>query len=265
MIAEKKAGIRPSCLAEATETAKRVRGRIESVLDFATVHNWRKGDNPARWRGLLDKVLPAPAKIARTEHHKAMPCEEAPDFMRVLASAKGTSPLALRLLVLTAARSGEIRGARWEEFDLEGGVWTIPAERMKAGLEHRIPLSAQALHLLSMIPRFEGVGLLFPSARGVQRPISDMAMTTLLRKRGLEYVPHGFRSTFRDWAGDNTEYPRDLLESALAHATESKVEAAYRRKDALERRRPLMQDWADFLEQASPRAATLESRKVAKR
>lgn len=250
---------------EKTETATRVRGRIESVLDFATVHEWRKGDNPARWRGLLDKVLPAPAKIARTEHHKAMPSEDTPAFLRVLEDAKGTSPLALRLLVLTATRSGEIRGARWDEFDLEGGVWTIPAERMKAGVEHKVPLSTQALRLLSTIPRFEGVGLLFPSAQDMKKPISDMTMTNLLRKRGLEYVPHGFRSTFRDWAGDSTEYPRELLEAALAHAIEDKTEAAYRRKSALERRRPLMQDWADFLDGATHPAAKPQSQKDATR
>lgn len=250
---------------EKTETATRVRGRIESVLDYATVHNWRTGDNPARWRGLLDKVLPAPAKIAQTEHHKAMPSEDTPEFMRVLKQAKGTSPLALQLLILTAARSGEIRGARWDEFDLEGGVWTIPAERMKAGVEHKVPLSTQALRLLSEIPRFDGVALLFPSAKDMNRPISDMTMTNLLRKRGLEFVPHGFRSTFRDWAGDNTEYPRDLLEAALAHSLEDKTEAAYRRKSALERRRPLMQDWADFLDGSTPRAAMPQSQTAATR
>lgn len=238
-----------------TETAKRVRGRIENVIDYATVHEWRKGDNPARWDGLLDKVLPAPSKVAKVEHHKSMPFEEVPAFMRVLEGAAGTSPQALRLLVLTAARAGEIRGARWSEFDLEEGVWTVPAERMKAKVEHRVPLSSQALRLLSEIPRFDGVDLLFPSAIDMKKSISDMTMTNLLRKRGLDYVPHGFRSTFRDWAGDNTEYPRDLLEAALAHATESKVEAAYRRKDALERRRPLMQQWADALMGATPPSA----------
>jgi integrase len=250
---------------EKTETATRVRGRIESVLDYATVHNWRAGDNPARWRGLLDKVLPAPGKIAQTEHHKAMPSEETPAFMRLMEGAKGTSPAALRLLVLTAARSGEIRGARWDEFDLVGGVWTIPAERMKAGAEHRVPLSKQALRLLSELPRFDGVELLFPSALDGKKPISDMTMTNLLRKRGMEYVPHGFRSTFRDWAGDNTEYPRELIEAALAHTIENKTEAAYRRKSALERRRPLMQDWADYLDGANPHAAKPQSQTVATR
>lgn len=229
-----------------TETATRVRGRIEAVLDYATVREWRHGDNPARWKGLLDKVLPAPLKVSKPAHHKAMPIEEVSAFMGALEGAKGTSALALRLLILTAARSGEIRGALWSEFDLKEGIWTIPAERMKAGAEHRVPLSKQALHLLSTVPRIRDNDLVFPSATG-DGSISDMSMTALLRKRGMDYVPHGFRSTFRDWAGDHTEYPRELIEAALAHTIENKVEAAYRRKDALERRRPLMQDWANFL------------------
>ena len=228
-----------------TETATRVRGRVESVLAYAAVQGWRDTDNPARWKGLLDKVLPEPEKIKKTEHHPAMPIDEAPAFMDVLAGVKGTAAMALRLLVLTATRSGEVRGARWSEFDLEEGVWTIPADRMKGGVEHRVPLSTQALRLLSVVPKFKDNELLFPSAKG--ELLSDMAMTVLMRKRGLVYVPHGFRSTFRDWAGDHTEYQRDIVEAALAHTVGNKVEAAYRRKDALERRRPLMQDWADHL------------------
>lgn len=235
-----------------TETATRVRGRIESVLDYATVHNWRSGDNPARWKGLLDKVLPAPGKIAKAVHHPAMPIDDTPKFMQSLVSVIGSSSLALQLLILTATRSGEVRAARWEEFDLEEGVWTIPAERMKAKVEHRVPLSTQALHLLSVVPKIKDTEFLFTSPKG--GCISDMAMTTLMRKRGLSYVPHGFRSTFRDWAGDHTQYPREVVEAALAHTIGNKVEAAYRRKDALERRRPLMQDWADFLAAISPAA-----------
>lgn len=235
-----------------TETATRVRGRIEAVLDYATVHNWRSGDNPARWKGLLDKVLPAPAKVAKAVHHPAMPIDDTPDFMATLKGVTGSSSLALQLLILTATRSGEVRAARWPEFDLEEGVWTIPAERMKAKVEHRVPLSTQALHLLSLVPKIAGTDFLFTSPKG--GCISDMAMTTLMRKRNLVYVPHGFRSTFRDWAGDHTQYPREILEAALAHTIGNKVEAAYRRKDALERRRPLMQDWADFLSPISPAA-----------
>lgn len=229
-----------------TETATRLRGRIESVLGYAAVRDGRSGINPASWRGVLDKILPAPDKVRTREHHPAMPIAEAPAFMRALEEVGGMSALALRFLILTAARSGEVRGASWSEVDLQAGIWAVPAERMKAGAAHRVPLSAQALALLEGLPRFAGSDLLFPSPRGGQ--LADMAMTALMRRRGLAYVPHGFRSTFRDWAGDHTEYPREIVESALAHAVGNRVEAAYRRKDALERRRPLMQDWGNFLD-----------------
>jgi len=230
-----------------TETANRVRGRIEVVLDYATVQGWRSGDNPARWKGLLDKVLPAPGKLKKTRHHAAMPAEDVPGFMRILRDVRGMSALALQLLILTATRSGEVRGACWNEFDWQAAVWTIPSERMKSGREHQVPLSARAISLLQSIPRLENAaGLVFPNATH-SGALSDMAMTLLMRRLGLAYVPHGFRSTFRDWAGDTTEYPRELLEAALAHALQNKVEAAYRRKTALERRRLLMQDWADFV------------------
>lgn len=237
-----------------TETATRLRGRIESVLGYAAVRDGRSGINPASWRGVLDKILPAPDKVRTREHHPAMPISEAPAFMRALEEVGGMSALALRFLILTAARSGEVRGASWSEVDLQAGIWAVPAERMKAGAAHRVPLSTQALALLQGLPRFAGSDLLFPSPRGGQ--LADMAMTALMRRRGLAYVPHGFRSTFRDWAGDHTEYPREIVEAALAHAVGNRVEAAYRRKDALERRRPLMQDWADFLT-PTPHVATV--------
>lgn len=227
-----------------TETAVRVRGRIESVLAFAAVQDWRSKVNPAQWKGMLDKILPEPGKVKKVDHHKSMPACEIPALISFLKRQQSYSAQALQLLILTATRSGEIRGAKWAEFDLDGGVWTIPGERMKAGAEHRVPLSQQALHLLSEVPRLAGTDYLFPATKG-DKPISDMAMTMLMRRYGVEYVPHGFRSSFRDWAGDETAFPRELLEAALAHTLESKVEAAYRRKDALERRRPLMQDWAD--------------------
>lgn len=236
-----------------TETATRLRGRIESVLGYAAVRDGRNGINPASWRGVLDKILPAPDKVRTREHHPAMPIAEAPAFMRALEEVGGMSALALRFLILTAARSGEVRGASWSEVDLHAGIWAVPAERMKAGAAHRVPLSTQVLALLQGLPRFAGSDLLFPSPRGGQ--LADMAMTALMRRRSLAYVPHGFRSTFRDWAGDHTEYPREIVEAALAHAVGNRVEAAYRRKDALERRRPLMQDWANFLE-STPRAAS---------
>lgn len=229
-----------------TETASRLRGRIESVLGYAAVMKMRGDYNPAQWKGLLNKVLPEPGKIKKTVHHKAMPADEVPAFMRYLQLMPGAASQALQLLVLTAMRSGEIRGAKWDEFDFAEEVWTIPGCRMKAGAEHRVPLSKQALHLLSNMPRIAGTDYLFLSVRG-DKPISDMAMTMLMRRAGVDYVPHGFRSTFRDWAGDETEYPKEIIESALAHTLESKVEAAYRRSDALERRRPLMQDWATRL------------------
>jgi len=230
-----------------TETANRVRGRIEAVLDYATVQGWRSGDNPARWKGLLDKVLPTPAKLKKTKHHAAMPAHETSAFMQSLQSIHGLTALALQLLILTATRSGEARAAKWCEFDLKTGVWTIPASRMKAGRDHSVPLSTQAQRLLDEIPRFgDGTDFLFPNTRGTG-VLSDMAMTQTMRRLGLKYVPHGFRSTFRDWAGDSTEYPRELAEAALAHTLQNKVEAAYRRKTALERRRALMQDWADYL------------------
>lgn len=236
-----------------TETATRLRGRIESVLGYAAVRDGRSGINPASWRGVLDKILPAPDKVRIREHHPAMPIAEAPAFMLALEDVAGASALALRFLILTAARSGEVRGATWAEVDMQAGIWAVPAERMKAGAAHRVPLSGQALALLESLPRFAGSDLLFPSPRGGQ--LADMAMTALMRRRGLAYVPHGFRSTFRDWAGDHTEYPREIVEAALAHAVGNRVEAAYRRKDALERRRPLMQDWANFLYSTHPAAS----------
>lgn len=239
-----------------TETATRLRGRIESVLGYAAVRDGREGINPAGWRGVLDKILPSPDKVRKRRHHPAMPIAQAPGFMRELEDIAGMSALALRFTILTAARSGEVRGATWDEVDLDAGVWTVPGERMKAGVTHRVPFSRQALALLKGMPRIAGTDLVFPSPRGGQ--LADMAMTALMRRKDLEYVPHGFRSTFRDWAGDHTEYPRDVVETALAHTVGNQTEAAYRRSDALERRRPLMQDWADYLD-SSPRAGRVAS------
>ena len=228
-----------------TETAARLRGRIEAVLDFAAVQGWREGENPARWRAMLDKVLPAPGSVRRVEHMRAMPPAQAPEFFQSLADVPGAASAALRFLMLTAARSGEVRLATWGEVDLDAALWVIPAARMKAGAEHRVPLSRQAVAVLRALPR-EGA-LLFQGQGGVDVPISNMTMRALLRRRGLDYVPHGFRSTFRDWAGDCTDWPREVIEQALAHTVGSKVEAAYRRSDALAKRRALMQQWADFL------------------
>lgn len=227
-----------------TETATRLRGRIESVLDWATVRKYRSGDNPARWKGHLDKLLPAPGKIQKVEHHKALALDALSTFMRSLRTQNGIASEALEFAVLTAARSGEVRGALWQEMDLTNAIWTIPADRMKAGREHRVPLSEAAMEVLLTQPKSSGDALVFPAPRG--GTLSDMTLTAVMRRMQVNAVPHGFRSTFRDWCSECTHYPRDLAEQALAHAIESKVEAAYRRGDALEKRRQMMEDWAIF-------------------
>lgn len=227
------------------ETASRLRGRIESVLDWATVRKYRTGDNPARWKGHLDKVLAAPMKIQKVQHHKAVPIDEMAAFFAALRSRDGLAAKALEFAILTAARSGEVRGATWSEIDLEAGVWTVPAERMKAGRQHRVPLSAATSDLLKGIPRFATSPLVFPGTKN--QALSDMSLTAVMRRMNVDAVPHGFRSTFRDWVGDRTDYPRDLAELALAHILENKTEEAYRRGDALERRRDMMNAWAKFV------------------
>lgn len=227
-----------------TETASRVRGRIESVLNWATVRGYRSGENPARWRGHLDKLLAAPKKIAKVEHHAALDVNAVPGFMSALREQKGLGAKALEFLVLTAARSGEVRGATWDEIDLDNALWTIPAERMKAGKEHRVPLSPTAIKLLKALPRIDGTVLLFPSTKNT--PLSDMTLTGVLRRMGVDAVPHGFRSTFRDWAAERTSFPRDVAEMALAHTIGDKVEAAYRRGDLFAKRVQMMAAWAKF-------------------
>ena len=227
------------------ETASRLRGRIESVLDWATARGLRSGENPARWKGHLDKLLPAPSKVQKVEHHRALPIDEMPAFMQALRQREGLAARALEFAILTAARSGEARGAIWEEIDAKAKVWTIPAERMKAGREHRVPLSDAALHLLKALPRLADSPLVFPAPRGGQ--LSDMTLNAVMRRMQVDAVPHGFRSTFRDWVAERTNHPRELAEQALAHTLESKVEAAYRRGDALEKRRGMMQEWAEFI------------------
>lgn len=229
-----------------TETASRLRGRIESVLDWATVRGFREGDNPARWRGHLDKVLAKPGKVAKVEHHDALPIDEMGAFIVELRKQAGIAARALEFLVLTAARSGEIRGATWSEIDLDNAVWTIPAERMKAKREHRVPLSDRAITLLRALPRFEGNDVVFVAPRG--GVLSDMTLTAVMRRMKVDAVPHGFRSTFRDWAAERTNYPREVAEMALAHAIGDKVEAAYRRGDLFEKRRRMMVDWAKHCE-----------------
>ena len=227
-----------------TETATRLRGRIESVLDWATVRKYRTGENPARWKGHLDMLLPAPGKIQKVEHHKALPIDAMPAFFVELRQREGCAARALEFAILCASRSGEVRGATWSEMDFEAGVWTIPASRMKANAEHRVPLTESSIRILNTLPHYEGNDLVFAAPRGGK--LSDMTLTAVLRRMKAEAVPHGFRSTFRDWSGERTNYPRELAEQALAHALENKVEAAYRRGDGLEKRRQMMLDWAEF-------------------
>ena len=227
---------------ERTETASRVRGRIESILDWATVRGYRKGDNPARWRGHLDHLLPMPAKVRKVVHHPAVPFDEMPAFMRELGRQEGTGARALAFLILTAARSGEVRGLTRGEIDPKEKVWTVAAERMKAAREHRVALSEAAWGLLpTPLPDDPGA-LLFPAPRDGQ--LSDMTLTAVMRRMKVDAVPHGFRSTFRDWCAERTDFPREVAEMALAHAIEDKVEAAYRRGDLFDKRKELMRLWA---------------------
>lgn len=251
------------------ETAGRVRGRIETVLDWATARGYRKGENPARWRGHLENLLPKRAKVRRVRHHPALPFEEVPAFLRALRQHEGIAAQALELLILTAARTGEVIGARPGE--IQGKAWVIPAERMKGKREHRVPLSARALEILREVEADQGKGeqlplvaledrraetaFVFPGAkRG--KPLSNMAMLELMRgmaradgkpwtdREGRVAVPHGFRSSFRDWASERTTFPGEVVEMALAHAISDKTEAAYRRGDLFEKRRRLMDAWA---------------------
>lgn len=235
-----------------TETASRVRARIEAVLGWATVSGYRTGDNPARWRHHLDKVLPKPTKVRKVKHHPAMPIDAMPTFMAALRGRSGIAARALEFAILTAARSGEVRGARWGEIDLDAALWAVPAVRMKAGKEHKVPLSPQAIALLRRLPRLEETDLVFPSPRG--KVLSDTTLSAVLRRMGVDVVPHGFRSTFRDWAAERTSYPREVAEMALAHAISNKVEAAYRRGELLAKRARMMNDWARFLD--TPLAAS---------
>lgn len=228
-----------------TETASRIRERMERILSWATIRGYREGENPARWRGHLDEMLPEPAKLKKIEHHPALPFEEIGAFMAAVMAQKGISARALELTVLTACRTGEVLGARWEEVDFDGQVWTIPAERTKANRPHRVPLAPEAAAILSGQVGLDAT-LVFPGAR-VGLPLSNMAMLTLLRRMNRDDITvHGFRSTFRDWAAEKTDYPRELAEMALAHTVGSAVENAYRRSDLFAKRRLLMVEWARY-------------------
>jgi len=242
--------------ATTNETAVRVRGRIELVLDWAAARDLREGPNPARWRGHLDKLLPRPSKLNNRRHHAALPVEAIGAFVALLRASEGVGARALEFTILTAARSGEVRGARWPEIDLEAGVWIVPGSRMKAGKEHRVPLSDEAVQLLRALPRVVGADLVFPAPRG--GVLSDMTLLAVLRRLDVPAVPHGFRSTFRDWAAERTNYPREVAEMALAHTIADKVEAAYRRGDLFEKRRLMMADWAKFLARVDKPAKVVE-------
>lgn len=236
------------------ETASRVRGRIETVLDYATARGWRAGDNPARWRGHIENLLPRRDKVRAVEHHAALPWKEIGAFMAQLAGQPGAAAEALRFVILTACRTTEAIEARWQEVDLREAVWTIPASRMKAGREQRVPLADAAVTLLSgrRPENPAGDAFVFPGAKA-KAPLSNMAMTALLRRMGRgDLTVHGFRSTFRDWCAEATNYPRELAEAALAHTLKDKTEAAYQRGDLLERRRRLMADWAAFCARSEP-------------
>lgn len=236
-----------------TETASRLRGRIESVLDWATVRGFRKGENPARWRGHIEHLLAARASVQKTEHHSAMDYREVGAFMAQLHQQEGMGARALEFAILCAARSGEVRGAEWSEMDLVAGVWTIPANRMKAEREHRVPLTDKALALLNALPRMPDTNLVFPNTKGTI--LSDMTLTAVLRRMGAPVTAHGFRSSFRDWAGETTAYPREVIEHALAHQLKDKAEAAYARGSLFDKRRRLMADWAKFCAVVMPAAS----------
>ncbi len=248
--------------AEKTETAARLRGRIEAVLSWATVAGHRQGDNPARWGGNLKELLPAKNKVAEIGNHPALSLDDVPRWFADLRKREGFGARAVEFVALTAARSGEVRGATWDEIDLERGIWTVPAARMKMKREHRVPLSPAAIAMLKALPKLDGNPLVFPAARGGM--LSDMTLSATMRRmheaaeaegaggffdprNKRPAVPHGLRSTFRDWAAERTTYAGEMAEVALAHRISSAVEAAYRRGDMIEKRRAMMAAWVGFL------------------
>ena len=241
-----------------TETASRLRGRIEAVMAWTTVQGHREGDNPARWRGNLDAILPKPSKVSKVVHHPALAHADVPSWFADLRKRDGMATRALEFLAMTAARSGEVRGAAWAEIDIDTALWTIPADRMKAGKEHCVPLTPNAVALLNALPKMKGSDFVFPAARGGM--LSDMALSACMKRineakiggyidprSGRPAVPHGMRSAFRDWVSEHTDYPRDMAEISLAHSVGSDVERAYRRGDQIEKRRAMMADWGQFI------------------
>ena len=229
-----------------TETASRVRGRIEAILDWAKARNYREGENPARWKGHLDNLLPARSKVKKVKHHAALPYDEIGSFMNQLAERESVSARGLEFQILTAARTGEVMGANWAEIDIDKALWTIPAERTKTDVEHRVPLSTSVIALLEHMREVSSSEFVFPGAKA-GKSLSSMAFLQLLKRMGRgDLTAHGFRSTFRDWAAERTAFPREVAEMALAHTIGDKVEAAYRRGDLFEKRRKMMDAWADY-------------------
>jgi integrase len=234
------------------ETASRVRGRVESIIDWATARGYRQGENPARWRGHIENLLPKKTKVRRVEHHAALPYPEIAAFMVGLRQQEGVAARALEFAILTAARTGEVIGARWDEINIGERLWTVPAERMKGGREHRVPLSDAALAIVEAMAAIRAGDFVFPGGKA-NRPLSNMALLMLLRRIGRgELTAHGFRSTFRDWAAERTTSPAEVAEMALAHTVSDKVEAAYRRGDLFQKRRQLADAWAKFCAAATP-------------
>ncbi len=243
-----------------TETASRLRGRIEAILDWAKVRGYRKGENPARWKGHLDHILPPRNKVQKVKHHPALPYREVSAFMTALQAQECMGARALEFAIFCASRSGEVRGATWSEIDLNTKVWTIPAERMKAEKEHRVPLSSAAIKLLNALPQMGGTDLVFPNSKN--EALSDMTLTAVIRRmdeasikagglgwreNGVKVITaHGFRSTFRDWAGETTDFPREVIEHALAHQLKDKAEAAYARGTLFAKRVQLLEKWNQY-------------------
>lgn len=250
-----------------TETATRVRQRIETVLDWCKARGYLKGENPARLKGGLGELLPKAQKIKKVKHHAAVPYSQIHDFVQTLQALKGVTPLALEFALLTAARTGEVVAAKWEEIDLTARVWTVPAGRMKAGREHRVPLCSRALEILQTMKVGQQNEFVFPGHSIEKHPhLSTGAFLAVMKRMGqyAQFTPHGLRSTFRDWASETTQFPNETLELALAHSIKSKTEAAYRRQDQLEKRAKLMEQWQRFIDTPPKSGSVHAIRKVAK-
>ncbi len=239
-----------------TETANRIRAILERIHDMAGAEGLRTGDNPARWKGNLDQTLPMPGKISKVQHFRALPVDELPYFMHELSLKQTAGAMALRFGILTAARSGEIRGATWDEFDLSNKVWTIPEDRMKGGRVHRVPLCPDAITLLNALPRFDDNHLVFVSPKG--KMLFDMTLTKVIKSMGRTVTQHGFRATFHTWAQDHTAYPEEVCELALAHVNSDATRASYARSALIDKRRLLMADWEHICYQGPKKGTVVE-------